>query len=211
VVNGGGALADRARGITTDGTNIFITGQFGATATFGSTTLTSADSSDVFIAALTNTGSFLWAKSVGGVADGYEPDSYESGVGITADPSGVAYATGTILDGGIFGTTSLTGYDRTDVFLAKITNTIVANEETTKTNYVSIYPNPSNGIINFSNMPAFSNTQVTIYNQLGESVYKGKINASAKTQIDLSSLTKGVYFLSMTSEKIVLNQKIVLQ
>ncbi|MGZ3920309.1 MAG: hypothetical protein ACXVC7_08460, partial [Bacteroidia bacterium] len=72
----GGSLIDRARGIGTDGTNLFITGQFGSSANFGSNTINAADSSDIFIAAMDNTGNFLWASSVGGVADSLETLGY---------------------------------------------------------------------------------------------------------------------------------------
>ena len=86
----GGTLNDRARGIGCDGSNIFITGQFGGTANFGSTALTAADSSDIFFASLDNSGNFIRGSSVGGVADTYEPLGYESGIAICAEASGDA-------------------------------------------------------------------------------------------------------------------------
>ena len=44
----------------------YITGYFTATSTFGSTTLTSNGSIDIFVAKLDNTGTVQWAKSAGG-------------------------------------------------------------------------------------------------------------------------------------------------
>ena len=116
----GGPLIDRARGIGCDGTNIYITGQFGATGSFGSTTLNAVDSSDIFTACLNSSGTFLWANSVGGAADAWEPLGYESGDAICAEASGNVYVTGALLNGGVFGNTTLKKYERTDVFLTKI-------------------------------------------------------------------------------------------
>ncbi len=118
----GGSGVDRARGIGTDGNNLFITGQFGGTAYFGSTTRYAADASDVFVAALNNSGTFLWATSAGGQADAPEDLGFESGSAICAGPGGSVYATGAILDGGQFGSTTLNAYSRTDMFVAKLKN-----------------------------------------------------------------------------------------
>lgn len=118
----GGSLSDRARAIGTDGSNVFITGQFGATATFGSTIRKAADSSDVFVAALNNSGNFLWATSAGGGADAYENLGYESGNAICGGPSGSVFATGAMLNGGQFGATTLNAYSRTDIFISKLKN-----------------------------------------------------------------------------------------
>ena len=116
----GGSDVDRARGIGCDGSNIYITGQFGGTGYFGSTTLKGADERDIFMASLTNEGDFRWALSVGGKADATEDLGYESGDAIFADKAGNVYATGALLDGGTFGETSLSAYSRTDMFLTKI-------------------------------------------------------------------------------------------
>ncbi|MCE3260109.1 MAG: hypothetical protein K0S12_1750 [Bacteroidetes bacterium] len=142
----GGSAVDRARGIGTDGTNIFITGQFGATASFDSHNVTSVDTSDIFIAACDNSGNFMWAASVGGTVDAHEPLGYESGNAVCADASGNVYATGGLLDGGTFGPFSVNGYDRTDAFVAKLSSTPAGINEVTANGNVSVYPNPSNGV-----------------------------------------------------------------
>lgn len=120
VKRGGGDLVDVARGIGTDGTNLYITGQFGSTANFGSHAVIAADSSDIFMVGLNNSGDFLWATSVTGLADSVEFLGYESGNSICAEASGNVYATGSLLDGGNFGSTSLDKYSRTDIFISKI-------------------------------------------------------------------------------------------
>jgi hypothetical protein len=117
----GGALIDRARGIGTDGNNLYITGQFSMSATFGSYTVTGVDSSEIFMAKLNNLGTFEWAIAVGGPPDSLELLSYESGNAICADAQGDVYATGALLTGGVFGNISFNPYSRTDAFITKIT------------------------------------------------------------------------------------------
>ncbi|MGZ4090511.1 MAG: T9SS type A sorting domain-containing protein [Bacteroidia bacterium] len=125
----GGNQPDRARGIGTDGSNIFITGQFAGTANFGGTYKTSVDNSDIFFSCLNNSGQFLWTSTVGGPADASETLGYESGNAICAEATGNVYATGALLSGGVFGSTSLGAYSRTDVFITKLHNSFLAARE----------------------------------------------------------------------------------
>lgn len=206
----GGPLIDRARGIGSDGTNIYITGQFGATASFGSHNITAVDSSDIFIAQLNNSGNFTWARTVGGPADAFENLGYESGNSVCADPSGVAYATGSLLSGGTFGSTSLTGYDRTDAFLTKIT-TFVGINETAGADSFHIYPNPGTGIFNIQYDEAFGKkTEINIYNYIGELIYQTN-SITSDFKLDLSKEQKGMYLVQLKSDKNTLLEKIVLQ
>jgi hypothetical protein len=212
VVNAGDvAMIDRARGICTDGTDLYITGQFGGTGTFGPHTVTAADSSDIFIAALNNSGNFLWVRAVGGPADAYEYDSYESGIAICADPSGTTYATGALLDGGVFGHIPLTGYTRSDVFIVKMSTISGTNDLVNNDNDIHVYPNPGSGIFNIVSDKGFQDkTEVSVYNYLGEIVYK-ETSSSAEIGLDLSREQKGIYFLQITSDKKSTLGKIVLQ
>lgn len=117
----GGPIIDRARGIGTDGTDIYITGQFAMNATFGSHTVTGVDSSEIFMAKISNAGNWEWAIAVGGPVDSVELLSYESGNAICADAQGNVYATGALLAGGTFGSMSFNPYSRTDAFITRIT------------------------------------------------------------------------------------------
>jgi hypothetical protein len=117
----GGPLIDRARGIGTDGTNIYITGQFAMSASFGAHTVSGVDSSEIFMAKLSNMGNWQWAMAVGGPPDSLELLSYESGNAICADAQGNVYATGALLAGGTFGSQSFNPYSRTDAFVTRIT------------------------------------------------------------------------------------------
>lgn len=210
----GGKLIDRARGIGTDGTNIFITGQFGGdTATFGTFNLIGVDSSDIFMAGLNSSGDFVWATSVGGIHDAPEGLSYESGNAITGDTFGNIYATGALLDGGTFGTISVSKYGRTDAFISKISQVIISVPENNQFNEISIYPNPNNGVFDLkTDQPGELHT-VQIYNVMGQKVYEaGNLQASSSLQIDLSLKEKGVYVVITTSkDQTVKRNKIIIQ
>lgn len=62
---------------------------------------------------------------------------------------------------------------------------------------VSIYPNPSNGIINITNTNG-SNNEIVIYNMVGNVIMKKEANSSIK--IDLSSEGTGVYLVEVSNE-----------
>ncbi|MCD6017338.1 MAG: hypothetical protein K0S53_459 [Bacteroidetes bacterium] len=207
----GGSLIDRARGIGTDGTNMYITGQFGSSAMFGATTITAVDSSDVFFAAFNSSGTFISAASVGGIADSVETLGYESGVAICADGMGNVYATGGLLDGGTFGATSVTNYDRTDVFVTQISQMVGVNNLSASSKSIHIYPNPGTG--NFTvDLSQFNNQKVdlNVFNCLGETI-EPKINrSSSKINVDLSTMENGIYFVELKdSERVITTRKIV--
>lgn len=109
----GGSNYDESYGIAVDGnSNCYITGYFGGTTFFGSTTLTSSGLQDVFIAKYDGSGNLLWAKQAGGTLD-------EKSVGITVDASGNSYITGYFVGTSSFGSTTLTSSGSSDVFIAK--------------------------------------------------------------------------------------------
>jgi hypothetical protein len=210
-VPAGGPLIDRARGIGTDGLHLFITGQYGGTASFGAGTLTAVDSSDIFVAELFNNGSFIWSSTAGGNADQPEYLGYESGNSICAEPSGTAYVTGSLLDNGSFGTNTISAYGRTDAFIAKMSTYVGMDEINDPLSLIHIYPNPGNGKINIVADNGFKKeTEISVYNYLGELIYRTDPHSSS-VSIDLSKKDKGIYFVQVASEKDLSIEKIVLQ
>ncbi len=223
----GGQLIDRARGIGTDGTNVYITGQFGSlttisgkdttitTAGFGSTNLMAADSSDIFVAELNSSGKFLYAKSVGGIPDSLELLGYESGNAISADAAGNAYATGSTLQGGIFGSTALAQYSRTDFFLTKVSPGATGLTVLAKNNQdeITIYPNPSSGqfTIDLAQLPD-QRIEMNIYNGIGQLIDTRSDKSPSKINLNLSAQNSGIYFIKIiTEDQTLFSQKVVLQ
>ncbi|HEY0029899.1 MAG TPA: T9SS type A sorting domain-containing protein [Bacteroidia bacterium] len=197
----GGPLIDRARGIGCDGSNLFITGQFGNIASFNSVTLSAADSSDVFIAALDPSGNFTWAKSIGGPADSLEALGYESGNSICAEATGSVYATGAILDGASFGTLPpFLEYGRTDAFVTKITLAGVGVPSEMNSAEISLYPNPNSGNFTLDLMQLNSSSNlVMVYNSMGQLIEQKTCDKSA--EIDISKEGRGAYFIKVISDQ----------
>ena len=75
-------------------------------------------------------------------------------------------------------------------------------------NNINIYPNPSNGLFNIK--LENTNSTINIYNINGQLIVTQETNNS-NTTIDLSSQAKGVYFIKITSEGNIFNDKIIIK
>ncbi len=69
---------------------------------------------------------------------------------------------------------------------------------------VAIYPNPVSEILNLSVYEGLLFKKATLYSALGQ-----KVLASPEKSIDVSSLSEGIYFLEITTDKGNLSKKIV--
>ncbi len=90
-----------------------ITGEFNRTATFGTTTLTSAGFSDTFTAKVNANGTYAWATQGG-------RSNYDSGQGVSARANGSSIITGSFNGTATFGSTTLTSAGTDDTFTAKV-------------------------------------------------------------------------------------------
>ncbi|HAK78369.1 MAG TPA: hypothetical protein DCM71_16015 [Runella sp.] len=113
VQKAGGSGGDFGYEIAVDGgDNVYITGYFGGSATFGTTHLTSGEYDNIFVAKYSSSGTLQWVQKAGGA-------SGDGASGIAADGSGNVYVTGNFLRTAAFGTTNLTSTGGTDIFVAK--------------------------------------------------------------------------------------------
>jgi hypothetical protein len=207
VNHAGGPLVDRARAIGTDGTYLFITGQFGGTGNFGwfPQSTPEQDSSDVFISCFDKGGSFIWVNKIDGPRDSYEGLGYESGNAICAEASGNIYVTGGMLadtlkpnDYNKFGGVTVPAYRRTDVFVAKMTwnpGTVTIKENTGASPGMLVYPNPANGYVMVKTQ---SPSEVCLFDCLGRTLARKNLSAGESGTIDLSPYSDGVYILKTT-------------
>jgi hypothetical protein len=115
----GQTVENSGRGIALDGQgNVYVSGYFGGTATFGQTNLTSKRYVDMFVAKYDSAGNVLWVWQAGGEGDyrGYD---------IAVDAVGNSYVAGTFCCRSVaFGNTNLTaapgvGGEPGDTFIAK--------------------------------------------------------------------------------------------
>jgi Domain of unknown function (DUF4347)/Beta-propeller repeat len=109
----GGTSGDVGNDVTVDSSgNIYTTGFFGGTATFGSTSLTSAGNQDIFITKQASDGTLLWAKQMGGTSNDQAND-------VVLDSGGNIYTTGYFQSTATFGSTSLTSTGGSDIYITK--------------------------------------------------------------------------------------------
>jgi len=115
-VKAGGTNADEGRDVAIDASgNIYATGTFRGNATFGTHSLSSLGSNDVYAAKLDSSGNWLWAKGGGG--DQYYDESW----GIAVDSSGNSCITGLFYGTAHYGDFSFTSVTwQHDVFVAKL-------------------------------------------------------------------------------------------
>ncbi|MCX6928091.1 MAG: SBBP repeat-containing protein, partial [Verrucomicrobia bacterium] len=110
----GGSVSHSAKAIAIHPSGDIVTaGTIQGSATFGSTTLNSFGSSDVFAARYTSSGSNVWVKQFGG-------PGYEEARGIATDPSGNIYLTGSFAGAATFGPFTLSNAP-SSVFAVKLT------------------------------------------------------------------------------------------
>ncbi len=95
--------------------NSYVTGYFRGTTTFGATTLISTGATDLFVAKLSATGTYLWAVAAGGRGD-------ENGAGLAVDGDGYVVVTG-LFDSptATFGSLTLARAGNSDAFVARLT------------------------------------------------------------------------------------------
>lgn len=205
----GGAGAHEGRCIKTDKNgNSYITGMFTGVSSFGNTNLFSVGGNDVFVAKYDSSGNVFWAQKAGG-------SNGDIGNGISIDTSGNSYITGcffspfTYFDGTVL-TNCDTITNPAEIFVAKMGNNPTGIIEKNGRNEINIYPNPTSGLFNVQ-ISQFENAlinNIEIYNLYGECIHK-QICKSANQQIDLSSLSSGIYLLQIKTQLGTIVKKIV--
>jgi len=112
VQRAGGTDFDYGYGVAVDGSDcVIVTGEFRGHASFGGTTLY-ANSDEIFIAKVDDSGRFLWARQAGGP---YE----DSGFAVAVDHQGNSYVTGCFVGTADFDSITLQSEGDEDIFVAK--------------------------------------------------------------------------------------------
>ena len=113
-VRGGGTGHDYGNGISLDNSgNIYITGSFYSSASFGVFNLNGGGLFDMYAAKLSSSGTWLWAKQAGS-------NLSDVGNGISTDADGFSHVTGYFNSTVSFGTTALVSAGSEDIYAAKL-------------------------------------------------------------------------------------------
>lgn len=103
-----------------------------------------------------------------------------------------------------------------NVFLAvnaanfEISDKLAISDITTK-DLASISPNPSNGMINLDFSKSFTTGKITVTDLAGRTVYSNNLNSSKSQQVNLTSLTNGVYIISIETGNEQFTKKIIIK
>ena len=195
----GGTNGGEGRSIAVDAIgNVYTTGEFYGTIDFdpgtGTHNLTSLGSSDIFIQKLDNSGILVWAKSLGG------PDP-DSGNSIIIDNSGNIYNSGSFNSTVDFDPEAeilnLSSAGSWDGFVLKLNDLSVGSEYLENDLEVSIYPNPTNDILQIKSEITFDHIRIT--NLLGQQVLSLE-NLQNSQELDISHLSPGVYMITFLSK-----------
>jgi hypothetical protein len=113
----GNTKQDYAEGLALDSSgNIYITGEFQDTVSFGGNLLKSTGTNSIFLASFTPAGTHRISKA-------FPPSSSGSGRGVDVDAAGNIYLTGFYMGSVSFGGGTLTGAGTGDIFIASLTST----------------------------------------------------------------------------------------
>lgn len=76
---------------------------------------------------------------------------------------------------------------------------------------ISIYPNPNNGVFTISASAAIESLNITVMNALGQTVKTETIKNSNQTTIDMSMMSKGIYYLKANTNEGTKLFKVILE
>lgn len=91
-------------------------------------------------------------------------------------------------------------------FVVMPPTSVGVNEVENSSNIISVYPNPTNGIVNITTNGI---NELKIYNVLGELIYTENKISTNELQINTSQWSRGIYNLSITNNNKTLTKKLI--
>ena len=90
--------------------------------------------------------------------------------------------------------------------LLSIVDGSLSNSEVSLNNEITIYPNPTNNIINLSYPEYLQINKIELYNNLGQLIHREN---SAVKKISLHGNAQGVYFVKIYSSDGIINKRVI--
>ncbi|MEO8147147.1 MAG: T9SS type A sorting domain-containing protein [Bacteroidia bacterium] len=200
----GGSGDDDGTSITTDAAgNVYIAGFFNTSISFGSTTLTSSGSDDIFIARYNPAGNAVYAKGAGGAGS-------DAALGLSVDAYHNAYLAGGFLSVSFpLSATTLINTDAgdtvADMFITKLNSVNGIDDEANAFSAITIYPNPAHGLFTIA-VPSGS-TEIQISSADGRIVQSKNIKGETNPVFEI--LDNGVYFIRIKKDNNIITQKLI--
>ena len=182
--------------------NIYVASNFGGQINLDSATINFNGGYDIFIVKYNNLGSFQWATSVGG-------PTWDYAYGIDLNSSNDLFITGSVVDDNTaFGNTILNNSLTKHMYVAKLTQSNLSNEPFLLNNLgIQLVPNPAHNEINIKGIN--SKSLIKIHNEQGKIVVDQE--AITDLRLDIKNLQKGIYFISIQSEKNIEIRKLIIE
>lgn len=150
---------------------------------------------DVFISKLDSGGNFLWAKGIGG-------NGSDNGSNITVDNFGSIYVTGFFSDTADFNApnnANLISLGESDIFVAKYSQTISGISENNFSNFLNVYPNPTQNYVTVNLKQPVIFAEVVTTNVLGHEISRQIFHNTAQLIISIEGMS-GLYFLHINTD-----------
>lgn len=198
----GASSDDRGSDICFVSSSVFTTGKFSGTADFnpgaGTTNLTSAGGSDVFIQKLDASGNYILSAAFGG-------SNSDEAYSLFVDGSGNIHTTG-IFEGAAdcdpgAGTYTITSSGPSDNFVHKMDQSITTSIFDYLNSTILIYPNPSEGTFFVDLGKKYFDVKIEVYNVLGKIVFSSLSSETDTEQILINENDSGVYFVSIRTNE----------
>lgn len=216
-VRAGGTSPDVPSSLVVSGSDLYIAGMNNsASADFGSTTLTGAGSSDVFVARLLDggaTATWEWAQRAGGAgADGASAVALQ---GSTVYVAGYVAPVANFGSLTVAGPTSQPGLARSAVaFLASLTDPILTAVRPTQGSITcSLLPNPAHARARVQVAASTNTTTATLVLRdiLGRTVRTYSIATNTRVEVDLLGLVPGIYAVQVTAGAETATRRLVVE
>lgn len=212
----GGIYDDYGRSIAVDASNnVYTFGSFRYAADFdpgiGTALLGTNGNSNAFISKLDAAGNYVWVEKLGITT------SSTDGYSMVLDVNNNIYTTG-CFDGNVDFDNSVNTFTLNcnsnyfDVFVHKMGQTAVGIKENFDLSRISIFPNPTNEIINIKlDVLNGENLKIQIVNILGRVVME-EISDSQNFSFNLQQFNNGLYFVTvLNNDNTILTKKIIKQ
>ena len=209
-----GNSTGHASSVIVDHGNVYITGNFAGNNTcFDTLCINSNGGYNCFLITYSSNGKVLWGTSVGSNGNDYVSSH------IAKDSTGNIYLIGgfqgpDLTIGSNYLINSDTSSNTVDVFIAKLSNSQIVTEINSNGDreFTSvIYPNPCKDILNIDFSMVEKNINLKLINSIGQTIINREVYAAKGLTLNISGITKGIYFLSISIEEKKYQKKIIIQ